>query len=488
MPPLLLPPIDPDSTLPRYRQVYDRLRRAILSSQLAPGQRLPASRPLADTLGVSRQTVICAFEMLLDEGYLVTRRGAGTFVSEALPDTLTQPPEAAAMWTEKDPQPEPTPLFLPQLAGVRHEVRAFRPGIPDLHKFPFDTWARLAGRLTRSLPTKAFGYGDPRGYRPLREALARYLRTARAVRCSADQIIMVGGSQQGLALAARVLLAPGETAWVEDPGYQGAATALRRAGMQLAPIPLDDEGISVEAGQRMAPSARMAAITPSHQFPLGITMSLPRRLQLLQWAREQSAWILEDDYDSEFRYEGRPLASLQGLDEHDRVIYVGTFSKVLFPGLRLGYLVVPPAWVSAFAEAKADEDRQTSFIPQATLHAFIEEGYFSQHLRRMRLHYHARQQRFLALADAHLGPRLRLTPAPAGIHMMGWLPPGFEDRAFAEAAEAVGVTCPPLSIYRHQAPAAPGLVLGYAAYSDAAMRDAFTALQPIFDQHAEGAS
>lgn len=462
------------SSVPLYRQLYDALRDAILSGRLRPGSRLPSTRALADDLGASRNTVLAAFGQLLAEGYLEGRVGAGTTVARTLPETLLR----ARPEVEGTRQPGRRPRLSRrgvQLLGTRGGVataaivaQPFRPGLPGLDAFPFDLWTRLVARRWRRVPRQLLDYGDPAGYAPLREAIAGYLGEARAVRCEASQVIVVTGAQQAVDLAARVLLDPGDTAWVEDPGYQGARGALIAAGIRLAPVPVDAEGLDVRRGARSAPGARLVYVTPSHQYPLGVTMSLNRRLALLEWASASGAWILEDDYDSEYRYAGRPLAALQGLDTAGRVIYAGTFSKVLFPALRLGYLVVPPELVDAFIAARALADRHSPSVTQAALADFIDGGHFARHVRRTRALYAERQAALVHAARRTLGGLLEVAPAEAGMHLMGWLRTGVDDRAAARAALTRAVDVPPLSAYRAR-PTRPsergGLMLGYAAYA-----------------------
>jgi GntR family transcriptional regulator/MocR family aminotransferase len=462
------------SRVPLYRQLYEGLREAILSGRLRPGVRLPSTRVLAKDLGASRNTVLAAFGQLLAEGYLEGRVGAGTTVARTLPETLLRArPETA--WTAR-PGRRPRlsrrgALLLGArggLAGGAITAHPFRPGLPGLDAFPFELWTRLVARRWRRVPRQLLDYGDPAGYGPLREAIATYLGEARAVRCEASQVIVVTGAQQAVDLAARVLLDPGDTAWVEDPGYQGARGALVAAGIRLAPVPVDAEGLDVGRGARDAPGARLVYVTPSHQYPLGVTMSLQRRLALLEWASASGAWILEDDYDSEYRYAGRPLAALQGLDAAGRVIYAGTFSKVLFPALRLGYLVVPPDLVDAFVAARALADRHSPSVTQAALADFIDGGHFARHVRRTRALYAERQAALVGAARRALGGLLEVAPAEAGMHLMGWLPESVDDRAATRAALAHEVDAPPLSAYRAR-PARRGerggLMLGYAAYT-----------------------
>jgi GntR family transcriptional regulator / MocR family aminotransferase len=473
--------LDRAAAVPLYRQVYDTIRAAILAARLRPGARLPSTRALAAELGSSRNTVLAAFQQLLAEGYVEGRVGSGTSVARTLPEALLPSRPTTARPPSAPARPGRRPrlsrrgaelLASPLLPGrATTEPRPFRPGVPAYDAFPFDRWARLVARRWRGVPRQLLDYGEPAGYRPLREAIATYLREARAVRCEAGQVIVVTGSQQAVDLAARVLLDPGDTAWVEDPGYPGARGALTAAGVRLAAVPVDGEGLDVAAGATTAREARLAYVTPSHQFPLGTTMSLNRRLALLEWASRVGAWVLEDDYDSEYRYRSRPLAALQGLDGAGRVIYVGTFSKVLFPALRIGYLVVPGGLVDPFVAARAVADRHSPSVMQAVLVDFIAEGDFARHVRHTRALYAERQAVLVDAARRHLDGALDVAPAEAGMHLLGWLPTGRDDRAVGRAATAAGVEAPPLSTYRVRPSRRGGLLLGYAAYPPAALRD-----------------
>jgi GntR family transcriptional regulator/MocR family aminotransferase len=464
---------------PLYQQLYAEIRGAILAGRLAPGTRLPSSRALAASLEVARATVVSAFDQLIAEGYLESRAGSGTYVAHSLPDDLLH---AGAPATALRPADAPGPglsrrgraLAATRVGASPPEQGAPRPfqyGAPDLAGLPLELWSRLAARHFRSPAPELLTYGDPAGYWPLRKAIAAYLAAARGVRCAPEQVIVVSGSQQGLDLAARLLLDPGDKVWMEDPGYLGARGALQAGGAELVPVPVDAEGLDVAAGARLAPSARLAYVTPSHQFPLGATMSLSRRLALLAWARAANAWVLEDDYDSEYRYAGRPLAALQGLDDAGRVIYIGTFSKVLFPSLRLGYLVAPPALADAFAAARALADRHPPGVLQAIVADFVTEGHFVRHIRRARERYAERQAALVAAARPLAG-RLEVAAAAAGMHLVGVLPPGADDRAVAGAAERYGVHATPLSAYAIRPLPRGGLVLGYSAFTPSKLRDA----------------
>jgi len=323
-------------------------------------------------------------------------------------------------------------------------------------------WRRPANAL--------LGYGEPRGYAPLRRAVASYLGLSRAVRCTPEQVIVVDGAQMAFDLIARVLLDPGDVAWVEEPGYPGARAALSAAGARLVYVPVDPEGLDVAAGAGLEPRARLVYVTPSHQFPLGMTMSLPRRLALLDWASRAGAWVVEDDFDSEYRYEGRPLAALQGLDREGRVVYVGTFSKVLFPSLRLGYVVAPPSLVDAFVAARSVAGRHSPSVEQAILTDFIEEGHFGRHIRRMRTLYRERQTVLVEALRREAGGLLEVEPPETGIHLAAWLGEGLDDREVSREAAARGVQARPMSGFYAGSPGRPGLELGYAAFNEEEIR------------------
>ncbi|MDX1687391.1 MAG: PLP-dependent aminotransferase family protein [Candidatus Promineifilaceae bacterium] len=469
--------LDREANAPLYRQIYSGLREAILQRRLAPGVRLPSTRDMADLFDVSRNTVVNAFEQLMAEGYVEARVGSGTYVTDRLPEAFLQAYRSEPPVRLHDGV---RTLSRRGQSFARHYRSPARPlnhslflhGRPDVSAFPFETWARLAAKRYRDLPRRLFGYSrHPAGYRPLREAIAGYLRTARALRCEPEQIVIVSGSQEGLYLAGQVLLDPGDRAWIEDPGYMGARSALLCADAELCPIPVDDGGIDVDAGVEKAAGARVAYVTPSHQFPLGGTMSLARRSRLLQWSAASDAWILEDDYDSEFRYKGPPLASLQGLDVNRRVIYAGTFSKVLFPALRLGYLVIPGDLVEAFLVARSVVHLNAPIFEQVVLVDFMDGGHFNTHVRRMRTHYQERRDVFVEAAERELGGCLELGPADAGLHVTGWLPAGVDDEAVARRASELGIAVLPLSRLCLAQPPRPGLVMGFGAARPEAIPD-----------------
>jgi GntR family transcriptional regulator/MocR family aminotransferase len=457
--------LDAGAAQPLNRQLYFAIREAILESRLQPGTRLPSSRALATDLGVSRNTVMAAFEQLLAEGYITGRVGAGSFVSRELPEETLH---ARAELVERRKGGGGAPglsrrgACLARLPEDSSRPRAFSPGLPELAEFPFEEWARLLAKHWRAPPRSFLIGGDPAGHRPLREAIAAYLGAARAVSCTADQVFVVSGAQQALDLAARVLVDPGDTVWIEEPGYPGLRGALIASGAVLAPVPVDAEGLDVEAGRAVAAKARMACVSPSHQYPLGVTMSLSRRLALLDWASSADAFVLEDDYDSEYRYAGKPLAALQGLDADGRVIYVGTMSKVMFPGLRLGYMVVPGHLVDAFRAVRRLADTHPPMSIQPALAEFIEAGHLSAHIRRMRALYAERQRLLLDACAGTLAAFLEVAPDEAGMHLVAFLRGDLDDRAVTAAARTLGVEAPALSAYYQTQARRRGLLLGYA--------------------------
>lgn len=492
-------PLERGAAVPLFRQLYAALKDAILRGALAPGARLPATRELCRALGVSRQTVLMAYDQLTAEGYLRGGVGQGTFVDEALPAARPTSTSDAV-----DAAPPQIPALLRALPargaamasamGRRHlydgPPRAFRPSMPGLDLFPFDLWRKLEARHLRR-PGPYLGYGAPNGYAPLRELLCAYLRASRGVVCTPEQIVITSGSQQALYLLAQLLLAPGDGVWVESPGYQGACAPMAVAGARICTVPVTSEGMDVAYGARHYPDARMVFATPSHQLPLGATMSLARRLELLRWAEASRAWVIEDDYDSEYRYTGPPLASMQSLDRAGCVIYTGTFSKVLFPALRLGYVVAPPALAEPLARAKAVVDMHSAMLPQAVLADFIAEGHFMRHIRRTRDAYAERRSALLDAIGSRLAERLACGPADVGLDLCTHFKP---DRAgrhpdeaqVAGAALAAGIELRPLGYYANAAatPAcavAPGLLLGFSAVPAEAIRQGVDALARVIE-------
>ncbi|HMJ51219.1 MAG TPA: PLP-dependent aminotransferase family protein [Polyangiaceae bacterium] len=467
---------------PLYRQLYDGYRDAILDGRLRPGQRLPSTRTLAHDLQISRIPVVTAFEQLIAEGYLDSRVGAGSFVSSALPEqawSRAEHPPGTGAAPRAGPRRLPRDR-LPRLAAPWHDHSgAFRVSQPALDEFPAEVWARLVARRARLLPRRQMTYSDPMGFAPLREALADYLGTVRSVRCTAQQIMIVSGSQQAVAVAGHALLEPGDAVWLEEPGYPGARDALTLAGARMVAVPIDDEGLDVAAGMARCKTARAAYVTPSHQYPLGMIMSASRRLQLLDWARRRGAWLLEDDYDSEYRYDTQPIASLHGLDTDQRVLYIGTFSKVLFPALRVGYLVIPTDLVPRLRKIRDAMDIFPATLYQAVLHDFLRGGHFARHLRRMRAVYAERRRVLVSSIERELGDSVRIAGDRAGFHLVVLLPPDARDYDIAVRAARSGISVIPLSTCYAGPRSRPGLVLGYGPTRATEIPDAVRRLKTI---------
>ena len=463
--------LDPADARPLYQQMYEKLRQLILDAHIPPGTQMPSTRALAQELGVSRNTVLAAFAQLSTEGYLTSRAGSGSYVADPLPDDMFRARRPAAHLPQIIRGNRPVSqqgsrlreLYLPWVAGSRSQ-RAFAVGVPALDAFPYAMWSRLmATRWRRQLPAYTPSGGSA-GFLPLREAVAEYLVTARGLKCTPDQVIIVNGSQQALDLASRVLLDPGDVAWIEEPGYIGARLAFLSAGARVGPVPVDAEGLSVSAGEFRAPSPRLIYVTPSRHFPLGVTMSLARRLRVLSFATDRGAWIIEDDYDTEFRYTGRPLPALQGLDVEARVIYTGTFSKVLLPALRLGYIVVPPDLIETFLAARSIDGVHPPVVDQLVIADFMTGGHFARHLRRMRALYAERQEVLLRAAAIELDDVLEVHGADAGMHLVAYIRGDMTDEHAARLAAAQQVTTLPLSRFCMDPVQRPALMLGYTGF------------------------
>jgi GntR family transcriptional regulator/MocR family aminotransferase len=456
---------------PLFRQVYLQIRAAILAQALRPGTKLPSTRELASQLSVSRSAVVSAYEQLLTEGFVSGRIGSGTYVSSDLPEPLDGPqpkrPRRPTGQTRPDAsRATPADGFID--VTVQNDERPFNLGRTLVDARTTELWRKLSTRVFRSLGHHHFGYSDPRGSPELRAAISDYLRAARAVQCEPEQIIITSGTQHAIDLIIRVLHKVDMQAWIEDPGYSLTRQALLAAGVKAVAVPVDHHGIDVGSGIKRAPKARAAFVTPSHQFPTGVVLSMARRLELLGWAREAKAWIIEDDYASEFRYGGRALASLQGLDDSERVIYVGTLNKALFPGLRLGYAVVPPALLKPFVATRYLMDRQPSSLSQAVVADFIEEGHFAAHLRRMRLAYREQRDVLVAHLRRRLGDELTADPPDQGMHLVAWLrqdrAQALSDVAIERAARDHGVIVRAMSRLYVEARPRSALVLGFSGY------------------------
>lgn len=488
----LLPPIALETGgAPIYVQVSDWFRRAIAEGQLQPGQRVPSTRALASELKVSRLPIFSAYEQLHAEGYLETFTGAGTCVAATIPqaaaDALRRKTRRGASTTPARPAARRMAARATAMAGPPQmwlETQgAFRVGVPALDRFPLRTWSRLIHRHARHADAEALAYGDPMGYLPLREAIADYLAVARAVRADASQVLITAGIQHGLQICAHALLDPGDEAWVEEPCYAGTWQALATVGAVAIQVPVDRDGLDVAEGLQRAPSARVAFITPSHQFPLGATLSAARRIELLQWAARAGSWIVEDDYDSEYRFDSKPIASLQGLDADARVIYMGTFSKVMFPALRLGYLVVPKDLLPGFRACRDAMDTCSPTLSQKALNDFIREGHFARHIRRMRGLYAARRTALLDAIAKHLPHTLQATGAEAGMQLSALLPDGTDDMAVSQHAAQIGVSVRPLSQCYGHAGARSGLIFGYGSVDERAIDAGVRSLKRVVQQY-----
>lgn len=488
--PTLTIEVDRQQQLPIYLQICERFRTAIAAGHLRPGDRVPALRSLAMQLNTARGTVELAYTILVDEGYLQMRGAAGTFVSPSLSVSVMRSSSGQGLQdahgrqgtegtgTPKTPDAssggQPAPRQLAITVAMSGEPRPLQPGLPALDAFPHKVWNRLVSRRARSSERSVLAYPDPAGYRPLREHIATYLGLSRGVTCLPEQVFVTGGYRATLELVLRSLARPNDRMWFEDPGYLLARNFLAETGMQLVPVPVDDEGIDVEHGIKLDPQARFALVTPSHQSPLGHTLSLARRMALLDWAEKASRWIIEDDYDSEFRYLGRPLPALKSLDRHDRVIYCGTFSKVMFPGLRLAYTVVPERAVERVGRVACSMNAGSPTLFQAAVADFIEQGHFARHVKRMRALYGQRRMLIAHALEQAFGQRLIVDLPPGGIQFMVQFAEGpagpVDDVAVASRARAAGLAVLPLSIWyangrMQRTPR--GLVMGFANIVDA---------------------
>ena len=499
---------------PLHRQIYQQVRDAILTGHLKPQTRLPASRQLAKTLNVSRTTVVQGYDQLISEGYLQTRPGAGTFVCSQIPDGLifasrvaANVPVAAPLSANASVQTasqcsdpcERLSAYGTRLATIADYdpgadcALSFRYGLPDLSLFPVRQWRRLLNRQATA-SYQWMGYGsEPMGHVGLRQEISQYISEVRAVRCQPEQILITGGAQQALSLIVEVLMDVGGAIAVEDPGYLSAKRIFSTRGATVVPVPVDDDGIRVNepgglteiTADAAQPTPRLVYVTPSHQFPTGVLMTLSRRLALLQWAKQNGALIIEDDYDSEFRYSGSPIPALQGLDEYDRVLYVGTFSKVMFPGSRLGYVVVPPALAEIFRRAKWLCDRQCPLIEQATLAEFIKGGYLTQHIRRMRNIYD-RRRRSLVDSLQQVAPRISIPGDASGLHILAQFQSArqssedFLSQALIRRASSLGVGLFSAGPHYWDA-AAPEreLIFGFGNISEADIKRAIARIGPL---------
>ena len=478
-----------------YDQIYRALRGQILNGRLSAGSRVPATRDLATELGVSRNVAIMAYRQLLDEGYLNARTGAGTFVARELPRHLT------TVATRRRPVAARTSASL-HLSAYAHRVREasggvqftweprrdvlpydFRYGPPSFTDFPHETWCRVMARCARRVTIRDLDYGPPEGLAALRTAIADYVGRARAIACTPEQVLVVNGSQQALDLAARVLVDPGDVVLMEEPHYRGARTVMKAAGAKIETIPVDEHGLRTEELADRRTASRLAIVTPSHQFPTGALMPLGRRLELLSWARRSGACIFEDDYDSEYRYSGRPIEALAALDDSGRVLYAATFSKVMFPSLRLGYLIVPERLIEPLRSTKALMDTGAPTLVQAALVEFIRKGHFERHLHRTRTRNARRRAAMLAAIERYLGGRAQVSGINAGLHLMLWLPelPASRARELRMRAERVGVGVYSVAPFYLNPPKQVGMLLGYASLPEKQIAEGIRRFASVVD-------
>lgn len=456
--------------LPQQRRLYEAARGAILRQQLPAGSKLPSTRSVAAELGIARNTVIAAFKQLVAEGYVSAMAGSGTFVARTLPDeSLFDVPlrddREEGRKAPADHEPGQLSRRGEQLtayaAGTRFEIQPFAPGDPDFSLFPQKLWQRIQNRVWRDARPELLDYGQAGGYLPLRSAVAEYLHASRSVNVSVEQVMITSGTQQSLDLCAQMLADVGDTAWVEDPCYWAARRVFESCDLQLHPVAVDEEGIAPDEAD-LATLPRLIYVTPSHQYPTGVVMTLARRRRLLDIAAAKRAWILEDDYDSEFRYSGRPLAALQGLDTYGRVVYMGTFSKILYPGIKVGYLVVPPALVEPFKTALYDLQRPGQMMVQAALADFMALGHFTTHIRKVRLAYGAKREVLRKTLMAQMGANVSISGEDSGMHLVVELPDHVDDVALEKLAAESGISVKALSTYYQSKAPRRGLLVGYA--------------------------
>ncbi len=485
--PLVALKINYSSDVPLYKQLYDSFRRAIIEGKFYTGQKLPGTRSLAAELKVSRYTVATAFQQLFTEGYIIGKPGAGTYVNE-IPDKLLPAKEngSAEKSTKKifskiSSQLESMNYY--RNAIVPKKIIPFQTSAPSLDDFPIKTWLKIINQTSQIYSSLHLRYSDAAGYEPLREEIAKYLRTYRAVNCKTDQVIIVNGSQQGLDLIVRSLVDREDSVVIEDPGYFGIKFALKFSKAKVCPAPLDSDGIDIKYISKKYPHPKLIYTTPSHQYPTGAVMSTSRRDELLKFADKNNCWIIEDDYDSEFRYAGSPLQSLQGMDRNNSVIYLGTFSKVLFPGLRLGYLVVTdPKLYEILVTAKLMTDIQNPVFEQIIAYQFLKDGYFTKHIRRMRVLYKKRQDILINEIKKELNQFINIEESPAGMHVIGWLPKHFDDKIIAEEAKKNNITLVALSRSSLKFFKGPAIMMGYTSFKKNEIVDGVKRLKKVLEK------
>lgn len=480
---------------PLFRQLYEALRTAILDGRLKPNARIPSSRTLVDQLGVSRTTVVTAIDLLISEGYLQTAVGSGTFVSKDIPNDR---PFVNATPTQVSPPSVLTSqsgtgnyysdyghdlLELPRVSHFAGTPKPFCPGEPALDEFPTNVWSKIVRRVWSTISPARLSYGEAAGSFALRKSIAEYLRAHRGVRCDTTQVMIVNGTQQAIDIVARIAINPGDQVLFENPGYVSAREVFAKQGAKIVPMDVDENGALIAEAIERASNPRLIYVTPSHQYPLGVTLPIERRMELIQWAGETNGLILEDDYDSEYRYSQKPIPCMQGLDSSDRTIYVGSFSKVIFPALGLGYAIVPPDMVEGFENALRLTSRPASQVDQIVLNEFIREGHFSRHIRRMRKTHSERRKIFVEEVEKHLSGRLRILGSQAGLHCATILESGQDDVEVSEMLAQVGVISRPLSYYYmsdvEPAQRLNGLVFGFACANPSQIRKGIRAVSEL---------
>lgn len=450
-------------------QVYHALRNAIVEGRLPPGTKIPSTRGLSEMMSISRNSVIAGYDRLLDEGYIQTRKGAGTFVTPSLPDRSISGLYPESQQGDELPADGQLNADIVSVRGLwSGDVegcemnRLFAVGVGCTDLFPHSLWGKLLGRVWRQSRHQLGSHTSPCGFYPLRKAIFHYVKTTRGVNCSEDQIIIVNGIQQALNITARALLTKGNDVWLDDPGYKGARGVFMSTGAIVRPVPVDSKGMNVQYGIDHFPHAKLAYVVPSDQYPLSGTLSLSRRLELLEWARVNRAWIFEDDYNSEFRYAARSLQALQGLDQHQRVIYSGTFSKMMYPEFRLGFLVVPPGLKEQFIVTKYFSDIGSSYLEQAVLASFIEEGHYASHVRRVRKACYERRTALVNAIQCYLADKMTVQPSDSGVHIVCWLHDGLTGDEVEQKARMLGLGIQSLSHYYHGDTSRQGILIGFA--------------------------
>lgn len=471
-----------NGSLPLHERIQRAIRTLILEGTLSHGKALPASRALATSLNVSRDTVEAAYSSLHAEGFIERQTGRGSFVSSSArflkPRIRQHPPTAETRKAKLSARGK----VIYESGGIREfsSPRPLAPGIPETRLFPIPTWERLQRQVLKEYQHKILEQSPPQGMERLRRAIAEYVNLERGTRASAEQVIVLTSSQQALALCSHVLLDNGESIVIEDPTYQGAHKAFKAAGLHPVPVPLDEKGISVDALNSLTEPARAIYLTPSHQYPTGVTLSLDRRLAVIDWANRHAAWIIEDDYDSEFHYEGKPMACLQGLDAYNRTIYIGTFTKSLFPGLRIAYMIVPSELTEPFTMARTLMDGHTASITQLTLAKFLEGGHFGAYIRKMRNVYVARRDKLASLMDEYLSDYVVYATPAGGMQMPCHLRHGLSEKDIATAARRADIDMLGLTGLYAGSPVSTGFLMGFAAYTEREIEDAVKKLAAIF--------